>query len=95
MVFIFLCVFSKIKIKGGLSDETAALYLRSVNALVNASKEPSSYTRLPPLTFSFGRGLQGDAMQKWVRGDEQGAKAAFAARAKVCSASARGEVHTL
>ena len=81
------------------------MYLRAVNALVNTARvsytaalaagmkpDPASaaYARLPPLTFSFGRGLQGDAMQRWAQGDEAGACAAFRARAKVCSAAARG-----
>lgn len=51
-----------------------------------------SIARLPPLTFSFGRGLQGDAMRMWVKGDEKGAKESFEARAKVCAMAARGEL---
>lgn len=42
------------------------------------------------MTFSFGRGLQGDAMRRWAAGDEAGACTAFKERAKVCSAAARG-----
>jgi fructose-bisphosphate aldolase class I len=30
-------------------------------------------------------------MQKWVKGDEEGAKKAFEERARVCSAAAKGE----
>lgn len=77
---------------GGLSDSDAALYLHKVNEVVNSAKPPSALARLPPLTFSFGRGLQGDAMQKWVRGDENGAKQAFEERARVCSSAAKGEL---
>lgn len=80
---------------GGLPDETAALYLQHVNKLVDGAKakadvEPSPYARLPPLSFSFGRGLQGDAMQLWVRNDEDGAREAFRVRAKACSKAAKG-----
>lgn len=52
---------------------------------------PLSLSRLPNLTFSFGRGLQGEAMSKWVKGDEAGAKQAFEARAKACWLAAKGE----
>ena len=76
---------------GGLSDEMAASYLASINALVNASSgTPNAYGRLPPLTFSFGRGLQGSAMAAWVNGDAKGAQDAFIKRAKECSDAAKG-----
>lgn len=80
-------------------------YLNAVNALVNtarvaytsalaagAKSDPASaaYARLPPLTFSFGRGLQGDAMRRWAQGDEAGACTAFRSRAQVCSVAAKG-----
>lgn len=77
---------------GGLSDSDVTTYLSALNALVNSSAAPSALTRLPPLTFSFGRGLQGDAMQKWVTGDEAGAKKSFEERASVCSAAAKGSL---
>ncbi|THH15845.1 hypothetical protein EW146_g4697 [Bondarzewia mesenterica] len=77
---------------GGLSDSDAALYLHKINQIVNSAKPPSAFARLPPLTFSFGRGLQGDAMQKWVRGDEKGAKEVFEERAKVCWGAAQGQL---
>ena len=81
--------------QGGLSDETADLYLQKANEVVdkaraNASSQASSYSRLPPLSFSFGRGLQGDAIQRWVRGDEKGACEAFKARARACWRAAKG-----
>jgi len=78
-------------LSGGLSDEDAAAYLSAANKLVNTAKDPSPFARLPPLTFSFGRGLQGDAMKKWVSGDEEGAREAFRERARVCSKAAVGE----
>ncbi|PAV17536.1 aldolase [Pyrrhoderma noxium] len=82
-------------LSGGLPDDVAATYLHHVNALVSEAREkndivPSPYARLPPLTFSFGRGLQGDAMERWVHGDEEGARQAFFKRAKVCSESVKG-----
>ncbi|KAF9221642.1 aldolase [Gyrodon lividus] len=80
-------------LSGGLSDSDAVRYLNAVNVVVDKApaRSPLSLSRLPNLTFSFGRGLQGDAMQKWVRGDEAGAKQAFEARAKACWVAAKGE----
>ncbi|KAI6039309.1 fructose-bisphosphate aldolase [Pisolithus marmoratus] len=80
-------------LSGGLSDADSVRYLNAVNAVVNnaPSGSPLCLSRLPNLSFSFGRGLQGSAMQKWVRGDEAGAKAAFEERAKACFLAARGE----
>lgn len=82
------------RISGGLSDSDAVKYLNAVNAIVNSptADSPLCFSRLPPLTFSFGRGLQGDAMQKWAKGDENGAKQAFEERAKTCWKAARGEL---
>lgn len=77
--------------KGGLSDEKSTAYLAAANQLVDQNQD-GIYGRLPPLTFSFGRGLQGDAMSKWVSGDEDGARNAFKARAKACSLAVRGKV---
>ncbi|KZT61389.1 aldolase, partial [Calocera cornea HHB12733] len=48
-------------------------------------------SRLPPLTFSFGRGLQADAMTRWVAGDHKGAQEAFAKRAEECAKAAQGK----
>lgn len=68
-------------LSGGLSDSDSVEYLNAVNAVVNRPPvgSPLCLSRSPPLSFSFGRGLQGDAMQKWVRGDDAGAKACFLA----------------
>ena len=49
-----------------------------------------AFSRLPPLSFSFGRGLQGGAMRRWVSGDEAGARAVFKDRAKACWEAAGG-----
>jgi len=80
-------------LSGGLSDSDSVKYLNAVNAVVNKTPadSPLSLSRLPNLSFSFGRGLQGDAMCKWVKGDEGGAKQAFEARAKACWLAAQGE----
>ncbi|KAG6377052.1 fructose-bisphosphate aldolase [Boletus reticuloceps] len=81
-------------LSGGLSDSDAVKYLNAVNSVVNKAPvgSPLSLSRLPNLTFSFGRGLQGGAMCKWVRDDETGAKQAFEARAKACWLAAKGEL---
>ncbi|KAF8555728.1 aldolase [Imleria badia] len=67
-------------LSGGLSDSDAVKYLSAVNAVANKAPVGSPLSRLPNLTFSFGRGLQGQATSKWVRGDETGAKQAFEER---------------
>ncbi|KAI6147098.1 hypothetical protein BKA82DRAFT_4149545 [Pisolithus tinctorius] len=81
-------------LSGGLSDSDSVQYLNAVNTIVNGapSESPLCLSRLPNLSFSFGRGLQGSAMQKWVKGNEAGAKAAFEERAKACFLAARGEL---
>lgn len=90
-------------LSGGLSDDDAANYLNAINSLkdkemralhTGETGQYASLARLPRLTFSFGRGLQGNAMTKWAEGDEQGAREAFAKRAEVCFKAARGELNT-
>lgn len=78
---------------GGLTPALATHYLAAVNALVNSSKPPSPFTRLPSLTFSFGRALQGDALKEWVKGNEEQTKALLQKWSKVCWESTRGVVH--
>ncbi|KAG1872427.1 fructose-bisphosphate aldolase [Suillus subalutaceus] len=56
-------------ISGGLSDSDAVKFLNAVNVVANKVLANSPLSPLPHLTLSFGRGLQGDAMQKWVKGD--------------------------
>ncbi|KIJ53500.1 hypothetical protein M422DRAFT_222165 [Sphaerobolus stellatus SS14] len=77
-------------LSGGLEDEVATDYLRALNSLVDSANSQSAFKRLPPLSFSFGRGLQGDAMKLWVKGDSKGAKEAFEKRAAVCYAATQG-----
>ncbi|TDL18153.1 aldolase [Rickenella mellea] len=87
-------------LSGGLPDSTALDYLFLINSRVSSlaaegsastALSSSPYTRLPPLSFSFGRGLQGDATKRWVEGDEEGAKRAFAERARACWAAVCGK----
>jgi len=75
---------------GGLAPALATRYLAAVNALVNSSQASSPFARLPCLTFSFGRALQGDALKEWVKGNEEEAKALLQKWSKVCWQSARG-----
>lgn len=95
-------------LSGGLEDRLSTAYLNALNVLksraIASVSNPNSRTsdggnvadqaisRLPPLSFSFGRGLQGDAMSLWVKGDVDGAKEAFRKRAGECWGSARGEL---
>ncbi|TIA70386.1 hypothetical protein E3P92_02819 [Wallemia ichthyophaga] len=74
-------------LSGGLSDGDSVAFLSAVNKY--AKKEN---IRLPPLTFSFGRGLQGDAMEKWTRKDFKGAQEAFNKRAQECSRASLGRI---
>ena len=87
-----------LKAVNSLVDESCARILSSpvssagLNSDLESKIMPAdyAYARLPPLTFSFGRGLQGDAMTKWVRQDEKGACDAFRERAKTCWSAVRG-----
>lgn len=66
-------------------------YLAALNALISAAPSNSPFTRLPVLTFSYGRTLDGDAMKYWVKGDEEGMKTAIIKWSKTCWHAARGE----
>ncbi|TIC44241.1 fructose bisphosphate aldolase [Wallemia mellicola] len=74
-------------LSGGLSDTDSIAFLSAANKY--AKKEG---IRLPPLTFSFGRGLQGDAMEKWTKKDFKGARQAFEKRAQECSKASLGQI---
>ncbi|KAJ3985007.1 fructose-bisphosphate aldolase [Lentinula detonsa] len=78
-------------LSGGLPSSVAISYLSAVNALVNSSSAPSPFTRLPPLTFSYGRAIQGDAIKHWVRGDKDSLKASLEDACKSCYRAAKGD----
>lgn len=69
---------------------TATKYLAALNSLVNSAPKESPFARLPPLSFSYGRALQGDAMKHWVRGDESATGTTLQKWAKECWLSAQG-----
>ncbi|KAF5360335.1 hypothetical protein D9756_004806 [Leucocoprinus leucothites] len=79
-------------LSGGLTPALATHYLAALNALVNSSQAPSPFARLPSLTFSFGRALQGDALKEWVKGNEEQTKVLLQKWSQVCWRSARGVV---
>ncbi|RDB17805.1 Fructose-bisphosphate aldolase [Hypsizygus marmoreus] len=79
-------------LSGGLAPAVATSYVAAVNALVNSASETSPFSRLPPLSFSFGRALQGDAMKHWVKGDNKAMEEAFQKWSKSCSLAAKGEI---
>ncbi|KAF8895544.1 fructose-bisphosphate aldolase [Infundibulicybe gibba] len=79
-------------LSGGLESSVAVGYLAALNALVAASPSSSPFSRLPRLSFSFGRALQGEAMQNWVRGDEAAAKQSFTKWSEACWRAAKGEL---
>jgi len=78
-------------LSGGLPSSVALSYLSAVNALVNVSSPPSPFARLPPLTFSYGRALQGEAIKHWARGEKDLMKATLEEACKACCKAARGE----
>ncbi|PFH53889.1 hypothetical protein AMATHDRAFT_136272, partial [Amanita thiersii Skay4041] len=83
-----IAVSGVVFLSGGLAPSVATTYLLELNALVDSSR---SFTRMPKLSFSYGRALQGEAMKCWVKGDEQGAKKAFERWSKECSRASKGE----
>jgi fructose-bisphosphate aldolase class I len=78
-------------LSGGLSSETATSWLTAVNKLVDSAPPGSAFRRLPMLTFSFGRAIQGEPMKKWVHGDEEGTRAGIADWSKKCWQAAGGK----
>ncbi|KAG5731278.1 Fructose-bisphosphate aldolase A, partial [Termitomyces sp. T112] len=78
-------------LSGGLPASVATSYLGAVNKLVNEAGPESLLARLQPLTFSFGRALQGDAAKSWVKGDEEGMKEAFEMWSRACWLAAQGK----
>ncbi|GLB38522.1 putative aldolase [Lyophyllum shimeji] len=78
-------------LSGGLPSEVATSYLAALNALVNSSKPDSPFRRLPVLSFSFGRALQGDAAKHWVRGDEEKMKETLEKWSRACWLAAQGK----
>ncbi|KAJ4487651.1 fructose-bisphosphate aldolase [Lentinula aciculospora] len=78
-------------LSGGLPSPVAISYLSAVNALVNSSSAPSPFARLPPLTFSYGRAIQGDAIKHWVKGEKQSMKASLEEACKGCYKATKGE----
>ncbi|KAF9464163.1 aldolase [Collybia nuda] len=76
---------------GGLASSVATAYLSAVNVLVNSASSASALSRLPPLSFSFGRALQGEAAQHWVKDDIKAMEEAFEKWSRACWVSAKGE----
>ncbi|KAG7088300.1 hypothetical protein E1B28_012310 [Marasmius oreades] len=79
-------------LSGGLSTPVALDFLSALNKLVNASPRSSPFSRLPPLSFSYGRALQGEAIRHWVKGDREAMKESLLRAAKGCWLAAKGEL---
>ena len=77
---------------GGLPTAVALDHLSSLNKLVNSSPPSSPFSRLPPLSFSYGRALQGDAIRHWVQGDAEAMKESLERAAQGCFQAAKGEL---
>ena len=72
-------------LSGGLSAEEATAFLNEIN---------KTYTNLPwPISFSYGRGIQADALQAWAGSSENIAKAQelLLGRARENGKAAQGE----
>ncbi|KAF8798800.1 aldolase [Phlegmacium glaucopus] len=78
-------------LSGGLPSSIATEYLSALNALVLSSDPQSALHRLPNMSFSFGRALQGEPIKHWVNGEETEAEKAFEKWSKACWHAARGE----
>ncbi|KAF9069810.1 fructose-bisphosphate aldolase [Rhodocollybia butyracea] len=78
-------------LSGGLPTSVAISYLSAVNALINTSSPASPFSRLPPLTFSYGRAIQGEAIKHWVKGEKDLMKASLEQSCRGCWKAARGE----
>jgi len=78
-------------LSGGLPPLIATSYLAAVNSLITSSPKNSTFARLPPLSFSYGRALQGDAMKHWVRGDDSATKETLEKWSKACWRAAQGK----
>lgn len=74
-------------LSGGFSDHDSIQYLNAIN------KRKQQNTGAAPwaLTFSFGRALQGVAMQAWANGKLEESQSAWADRAKWCGEAAVGK----
>ncbi|KAF9267313.1 aldolase [Marasmius fiardii PR-910] len=79
-------------LSGGLSTPVALDFLSALNKLVKASPSTSPFSRLPSLSFSYGRALQGEAIKHWVQGNEAGMKESLHRAAKGCWLAAQGEL---
>ncbi|KAK1226279.1 hypothetical protein PQX77_010752 [Marasmius sp. AFHP31] len=79
-------------LSGGLPTPVALDHLSSLNKLVNSSPPTSPFSRLPPLSFSYGRALQGDAIRHWVQGDAGAMKESLERAAQGCFRAAKGDL---
>jgi len=82
-------------LSGGLAPSVALSYLSSLNNLVNKSPPRSPFSRLPPLSFSYGRAMQQDALRLWVRGDEAGAQQSLQRMSQACFRAVKGEAKAM
>ncbi|KIW52414.1 hypothetical protein PV05_08052 [Exophiala xenobiotica] len=74
-------------LSGGFSDADSIAYLNAINQ--QKQKNPR---RAPwALTFSFGRALQGVAMEAWAKGDIKDSQSKWCDRAKWCGQAAQGK----
>ncbi|KAL2392386.1 Fructose-bisphosphate aldolase C [Exophiala dermatitidis] len=77
-------------LSGGLSDADSIAYLNAINKRKQENPSAAPWA----LTFSFGRALQGAAMQEWAKGGKDNVKESqkkWVERAKWCSQAAKGE----
>jgi fructose-bisphosphate aldolase, class I len=87
-IFLILVLSS---CKGGLPPNVATDFLAAANALVNAAPPTSHYTRLPPLSFSYGRAIQSEAIKCWAKQDLEGMENCLRNMSEACWKAAQGE----
>ena len=74
-------------LSGGLSDADSISYLNAINDIKQANSRRAPWS----MTFSFGRALQGVAMQAWADGNTKDSQEKWVQRAQWCSQAARGK----
>ena len=74
-------------LSGGLSDKDSIEYLNAINKYKQKNPGQCPWT----LTFSYGRALQGEAMQAWANGDSKDSQKKWVDRATWSGQAAEGK----
>ena len=74
-------------LSGGLSDKDSIEYLNAINKLKQKNPSAAPWS----LTFSYGRALQGVAMQSWADGKQEESQKQWVERAQWSGQAAEGK----